>query len=126
MTRSRRWTALLWAAVPYVAASACFDAGDLTFGEGDDDLILLGTITASTSTTGPSPDADGYIVRLDESRMQPIDINGGVTFDGLRLGGWSVTLEGYASNCVIAGSNPVDVTVRADSLAQAHFDVTCS
>ncbi len=117
---------LLGAALMCGASWACFDAGDLTFGPDNDDLLLLGTIVAQTSTTGPSPDPDGYIVSLDESRRQAIDINGGVTFSDLRVGGWSVTLEGVAPNCVIAGANPVNVMLFADSLFQANFDVTCS
>ena len=127
MKRSKRWVGMvLVAAFPCIAVAACFDTGDATFGPDDDDLLLLGTIVAQTSTTGPSPDPDGYLVRLDESRMQPIDINGAVTFSDLRAGGWSVTLEGVALNCVIAGANPVNVMLFADSLFQANFDLTCS
>ena len=109
-----------------VGSAACFNEGDVTGGTDDDDLLLRGTIVAATSTTGPSPDPDGYVVRLDESRMQPIDINGGVTFSDLRVGGWDVTLEGYAANCLIAGSNPVVLMLFADSIANVQFDLTCS
>lgn len=127
MTRSKRWVGiLLGGAVPLLAASACFDVGDLTFDDGDDDLLLLGTIVAQTATTGPSPDPDGYVVRLDESRAQPIEINGGVTFSDLRVGGWSVSLEGVALNCAVAPSTTIDVMLFADSVFQTNFDVTCN
>lgn len=127
MKRSKRWARMLFgAAMTCVASSACFDVGDLTFDDGNDDLLLLGTIVAQTSTTGAPLDPDGYVVRLDESRLQPIDINGGVTFTDLRVGGWSVSLEGVASNCAVAPSTTVDVMLFADSISQTNFDVTCS
>ena len=126
MKRSKRWVGMMFgAAWVCVASSACFWEGGNT-GIDDDDLLLLGTIVAGTSTRGPSSDPDGYLVSLDESRIQPIDINGGVTFMDLKVGGWDVTLEGVASNCVIAGANPVPVMLFADSIVQTQFDVTCS
>lgn len=127
MTRAKRGTGMLLAALLLCAASsACFDVGDLTFDDGNDDLLLLGTIVAQTSTTGTSLDPDGYVVSLDESRMQPIDINGGVTFSDLRVGGWTVTLVGVATNCVVAPSTAVDVMLFADSISQTNFEVTCT
>ena len=126
MKRSRSWAGMSAAVLLCVASAACFGTGDPTGGTDNGDLLLLGTIVAATSTTGPSPDPDGYIVSLDESRMQPIDVNGGVTFSDLKAGGWSVTLEGYAPNCVIAGSNPILVMLFADSIVQTQFDLTCS
>ncbi len=127
MNRSKRWAEMLLGSVLVcVASAACFGTGDVTGGIEDDDLLLVGTIVAATSTTGPSPDPDGYVVSLDESRRQPIDINGGVTFSDLRPGGWDVTLESVAGNCVIAGSNPILVMLFADSIVQTQFDLTCS
>ena len=127
MKRARRWAGMLVGATwVCVTSSACFGDRDATGGIDNDDLLLLGTIVAGTSTTGPSPDPDGYLVRLDESQIQPIGINGVVTFSDLRVRTWQVTLEGFAANCVVGGPNPVPVMLFADSIVQTQFDVTCS
>lgn len=122
--KRRAW--LLLGALSAIAASACFEVGDNTFGVGDDDLLLIGEIVVSTNTLGSAPDPDGYVAALDEARRQPIDLNGAVSFSSLRAGGYGVTLEGVASNCAIAGSNPVLIMLFADSTEYAHFDVTCN
>ena len=122
--KRRAW--LLIGALIGIAASACFEAGDNTFGIDDDDLLLQGTIVVSTNTLGTAIDPDGYVAALDEARQQAIDVNGSVTFSSLRAGGYNVALTGVASNCTVAGSNPVSFQLFADSTVYTQFDVTCS
>jgi hypothetical protein len=127
MTISKKRRArLLAGALTAVAASACFEVGDNTFGIDDDDLLLTGTIVVSTNTFGASIDPDGYVAALDESRRQAIDVNGSVTFSSLKVGGYDVTLEGVALNCTVAASHPGAFMLFADSTVFTQFDVTCS
>jgi hypothetical protein len=98
----------------------------VTFGPDNEDIIQVGTIVASTSTSGSNADADGYAVRLDEARNEPIDANGVVTFSSVKAGTYDVLLDGFASNCSVTGSNPVYVLLPADSIREAHFDVVCN
>ncbi len=121
--KRRAW--LLLGALAAVAASACFETADNTFGIDDDDLLLVGTIIVSTNTVGSQPDPDGYIAMLDQARTEPIPVNGAVTFGSLKVGGYSVTLAGIAAPCVVAGSNPILIQLFADSTEHAQFDLTC-
>ena len=120
----RAW--LLVGALSGIAASACFEAGDNTFGIDNDDLLLTGTIVVSTNTFGTSIDPDGYVATLDEARQQAIAVNGSVTFSSLRVGGYDVTLEGVSPNCAVAASHPGAFMLFADSTVYTQFDVTCS
>ncbi|MBM4184828.1 MAG: hypothetical protein FJ207_11550 [Gemmatimonadetes bacterium] len=124
MTHTRRAVGAI--ALAWAAMTACFSEGDVTFGPEDDDTIQFGTILASTNTSGSAPDADGYKVRLDEGRIEPIDVNGLVTFSSVKPGTYNVTLSDYAANCLISGSNPVPILLQTDSLRQAHFDLVCN
>lgn len=122
--KRRAW--LLLGALAAVAASACFEVADNTFGIDDDDLLLVGTIIVSTNTSGASIDPDGYVAALDESRQQAIDVNGSVTFSSLKVGGYSVALRGVAPNCSVTASHPGAFQLFADSTVYTQFDVSCS
>jgi WD40-like Beta Propeller Repeat len=83
-----------------------------------------GSIEITTTTTGESPDPDGYSAALDGAPAQPIGSNGTVTFAGVPAGDHTVGLTGVTPNCTVVGENPRAVAVGADA-ARSRFDITC-
>jgi hypothetical protein len=112
-----------------VGAAGCLGPGGMLGndqgGGGDGDPLVVGTINVTTTTTGASPDPDGYMASLDEARVEPIGLNGAVTFSPIPIGTYGVLLSGVDGTCTIVGDNPLFVTVKADSIVTSHFDVTC-
>ena len=85
-----------------------------------------GAIHITTSTTGSTPDTDGYAVSVDGGSMRSIGINASVTDSDLPTGDHMVQLLGVAGNCSdVLGSNLRSVHVEAGATAQAHFQVLC-
>src|SRR5207302_2563567 len=81
----------------------------------------------TTSTTGASPDVDGYSVAVDNGTSQHIDPNNstGVTFTDLPVGSHTAVLSGVAANCTVTGGNSKTVNVTAGNTAIAAFDISC-
>jgi Tol biopolymer transport system component len=82
-------------------------------------------ILVSAATTGEELDSDGYRVAVDGGPPRPLAINGSVRITGVTPGEHDVVLSDVADNCVLAGSNPLRVTV-AGGTASADFTVSCS
>lgn len=87
---------------------------------------VSGLLDVTTSTTGASPDPDGYTVVVDGSLNQAIGVNGTVTFSALGVGSHTVQLTGLAANCAVNGENPQTLDVSSGSIAQVSFAVDCS
>ncbi|HET6836488.1 MAG TPA: hypothetical protein VFH24_00525 [Gemmatimonadales bacterium] len=85
-----------------------------------------GTIQVTTSTSGATPDADGYGVSVDGGPSQPIGANDALALPNLSAGQHSLQLSGVAGNCTVSGSNPRRVSVPADGSVTAAFAVTCT
>jgi Tol biopolymer transport system component len=85
-----------------------------------------GSLEITTSTTGNSPDPDGYTVAIDNSQPQPIGLNGPFIVGNLAPGAHGVTLGGLATNCRVEGENPRQVTVAVGATAAIAFTVNCS
>ena len=85
----------------------------------------VGTITATTATSGEDIDPDGYNVSIGGSG-QAIAATGSVLFSNVAPGSQTVTLTGLASNCQVSGNNPLTVTVTAGQNTTATFTVTCT
>ena len=84
-------------------------------------------ISVSTISTLAEIDPDGYTLRVNADFPRAISVNGTVRIGALRRGRHSVRLDGLATNCAIAGSNPRVVEVTADgAVATAAFEVSCS
>ena len=86
----------------------------------------VGSVTATTTTTGLNVDPDGYSVAVDGGAGQSIPVNGTVTFDGVSASSHSVALSGLAANCTVTGANPQTVSVPSGGTATAAFAVNCT
>jgi hypothetical protein len=91
----------------------------------DEDLVLVGSISVTATTSGAAPDPDGYLASLDEARTQQVETNGTVTFENVPAGTYGVRIDGYAANCEVTTANPTFVTVMADSSLATYFEVSC-
>ena len=85
-----------------------------------------GSLQVVVSTTGSSPDPDGYAVSVDGGIPSPLAVSGTVLLTGLPIGPRSVGLAGIAANCTVSGSNPRPVTVSGTELAAVAFAVVCT
>jgi hypothetical protein len=84
-----------------------------------------GDLTVGASTSGGTPDPNGYTITVDGGSSRTITNNGSTTYTGVTSGDHSVELTGLASNCTTSGANPRSVTVPAGSSASSTFAVDC-
>jgi Tol biopolymer transport system component len=85
-----------------------------------------GSLRVSSSTTGPTPDPDGYLVTVDGSVRGLLGTNGERRVGELALGEHLVGLSRVADNCLVEGNNPRSVTVAAGASATLVFSVICT
>jgi hypothetical protein len=88
--------------------------------------VELPALSVTTSTAGVEVDPDGYTVSLDGGQAQPIGVNATIVVEQLSDGDHTLGLNGLAANCVAAGENPRNVTVRSGATATVDFAVTCN
>ncbi len=84
----------------------------------------LGSLQVTTTTSGSSPDPDGYSLSVDGGAPLPVGPNATVPVEGLLVGPHTVVLSGAASNCHVTGENPRSVTVVEGS-APVAFEINC-
>jgi hypothetical protein len=85
-----------------------------------------GGLQVTATTTGPSPDVDGYSVTVDGTEHGTLGTSGAVNVDGLAPGDHVVGISGVAANCQVHGDNPRTVTITPGAAASAAFTVTCA
>lgn len=85
-----------------------------------------GALTITVTTTGDTPDPDGYLLGLDDATAVAINVNEQTTHDDVEQGPHTVALSGLAGNCIVAGDNPRVVTVAANETVTTVFEVTCT
>jgi dipeptidyl aminopeptidase/acylaminoacyl peptidase len=85
-----------------------------------------GSLEITTSTSGSDPDADGYLVAIDDGSPAAIGANATLRHDNLAPGTYSVRLTGIAANCTAAGDNPRSVSVQAVNMTPVPFAITCN
>jgi hypothetical protein len=83
-----------------------------------------GTISVTTTTTGPRPDPDGYELTI-AGATQHIASSSAVTVSDLPPGIIDVRLDGLAPNCWVDGVNPRSVGIFDGQLAMVTFVVGC-
>lgn len=84
-----------------------------------------GSLRVTSTTTGPSPDADGYTVTIDGTGRGTLTANGETTIDGLLSGSHTVGIGGVSGNCQVGGENPRPIPISAGSQAEAAFRISC-
>ena len=85
-----------------------------------------GTLRITTVTTGPAPDADGYVLSVDGGPDQPIGTSATAVLANISATQHSVQLRGLAPNCSVSGNNPVGVAIGVGEIARVSFAVTCA
>ena len=88
--------------------------------------VTTGSLRVTSSTTGTSPDSDGYTITIDGSSHGTLAPTGETTIDGLAIGDvHAVGISGVSGNCQVEGDNPRSLTITAGSIAEAAFAVLC-
>lgn len=89
--------------------------------------VRIGSMEITTRTTGPSPDPDGYQVRIFGSGFdltQSIDPNDTVTLSLVAERSYTVSLSDVAANCSV-DLDPQSVGVSTNSTVPVLFNVSC-
>jgi hypothetical protein len=84
-----------------------------------------GDLQVTVSTTGLSPDADGFVVVLDLQR-RVIGVNDSVVFAEIMAGSHTVTLLDVPEGCTVGRSNSREAVVNPDEVAAVRFVVACA
>src|SRR5438874_9849466 len=86
---------------------------------------LTGSVTVTTSTSGGTPDSNGYTVTVTGGGSKAIGTNDSVTFQNLVTGSHTVTLSGIQSNCSVSGGASRPVTVNTGPPVSVAFTIDC-
>ena len=85
-----------------------------------------GNLQITSTTSGPSPDVDGYTMTVDGTDRGTLAASGAATLDGLTPGSRAIGLSGVAGNCQVEGDNPRSITIVAGASATLTFEVVCA
>src|SRR3954463_5045287 len=83
-----------------------------------------GVLQIIMTTSGPEPDLDGYLLRIDDAAPQVVGTVETVEREA-EPGSHTAALEGVAPNCTVA-ENPREVTVVSEDTTTVTFQVTCT
>jgi hypothetical protein len=89
-------------------------------GNGPNDGVLL----VSTSTSGTSPDLNGYRLTVDGADSVSLQPTGSVAI-GVQPGRHALRLLGIAPECAVTSDSVLQVTVTSDDTVSVAFDVGC-
>jgi len=108
-------------------ASAEVRAGESTLVQFDVVCRPPGALAVTVTTSGASPDPDGYILTLRGTggAIAVLPANGSVTVHGLRPGTWGVFVSGLESNCAWTASLLL-VEIDSAATSQLAIDVQCA
>jgi len=84
-----------------------------------------GNLTVGATTTGGTPDPNGYTVTLDGGQLRNIGNNGSTPYTDLTPGTHVVALGDVASNCTVSGGASHTVTVVSGQTTTETFAVDC-
>jgi hypothetical protein len=87
---------------------------------------LVGSVHATTTTSGADVDLDGYLLTVDGGSSHPIAANGIVDVPDLSVGTHQLTLSGVAGNCSVGQPNPRSANVSYATTTAVSFVVTCN
>ena len=114
---SRRFF-LTWIGALILALGACGDDNAADPGP-------RGAFSVQTISSGDELDPDGYEIRVDDAFAATIGVNDSVEFANRAVSTYSVELTQVAGNCTVAGDNPRQLLVIADSQTGTTFEVNC-
>jgi hypothetical protein len=83
-----------------------------------------GALQIVMTTSGPEPDLDGYLLRIDDGAPQLVGTVETVEREAVP-GNHTAVLEGVAPNCTVS-DNPQGVTVVSAETATITFEVSCT
>src|SRR6184192_1846505 len=86
---------------------------------------LTGTLNVTTSTSGDSPDPNGYTFTVDNGTPQSIADSQTIALT-LPTGSHTVQIGDVASNCTVTNGTSRTVTVTAGGAVSASFTITCT
>ena len=87
----------------------------------------VGTLRIVTSTSGTSPDPDGYEVVIESAAPFAVAANDTLDVAGVAAGQVRVTLleASVAPGCQVTGSNPRNVAIAQGEVSDTAFEVAC-
>jgi TolB protein len=83
-----------------------------------------GTIRVTVTTSGATPDPDGYLLSISGLADRPVT-DGSIDVVDAPAGNRTLALSGLSPNCSVAGDNPRSITVIADQTVSTAFNVSC-
>jgi hypothetical protein len=89
------------------------------------DPPLIGGFQIEVTTTGASPDANGYQLSVEGATARNIAINASELFLDLASGRHLIELRDVASHCQVVGENPKTFTVLPGKTVRVRLMVTC-
>jgi TolB protein len=84
-----------------------------------------GALAITTATSGPSPDPDGYMVRVDGKTLRRARIQDTVVVLLAESETHSVMLAEVSSNCAVSGDSVRSVPVPRGDTTWVQFELTC-
>jgi hypothetical protein len=111
---------------PRTVAVTAGEATAVTFAVVCSAVPTTGNLDVSSSTIGPSTDADSYTITLDGTDRGPLGLSAVVSLTGLTPGTHVLGLSGVPANCQVSEENPRSVTVAAGASTAVAFSVTCT
>lgn len=88
-------------------------------------LPTTGGFMVVITTTGPSPDADGYDVNVAGADTRHVAANGSISWTGLEAGRHLITLKDVDVPCVVSVPNPLLSTVVPGKTVTVRIPVAC-
>ena len=83
------------------------------------------TVQIITTTTGPNPDTDGYVLTVGGVILQQVESAGQIQLSDIRSGFYTYRLSSVAGNCSVVGGSTRTVFVEEGEAEVIHFDVQC-
>jgi len=84
------------------------------------------SLQVSSTTTGTSPDPDGYRISIDGIDQGTLGASDAVTLATVAPGDHLVGLSGVTGSCQVEGDNPREVAFTAGESTAAPFEVSCA
>lgn len=85
-----------------------------------------GRVRVVTSTSGPDPDGDGYLISIGGSPLQAIPANGSFLVGSNALGIQSISVQGVAPHCTPSPGNPTTVEVLQATSVEVALSFACA